>query len=321
MLPTEEILVAARRALPAWGCDPASVRLIVRGENLSCAVVADDGERFVLRMHRPGYNDRIELESEVAWVRSLADAGLDVARAVPTLEGSHHITVELAGEHREIGLVSWVEGTPVSELVDEPDADLEAWYRQIGEIAARIRTHTERWEPPPWFRRRRWDADGLVGERPLWGRFWDCDLLDAATRRLLVEARREMRVRLADLEAGPGRFGLIHADLNLGNLLLDGDVMTVIDFDDAGFGFHAHELAVALQPLSGSASFETARRSLVEGYRSEHQIDEADLDLFVAMRSLMLVGWYCARPEVRTPDRLARAVGRAEAASRALLGR
>ena len=321
MATTDQVLAAACRALPAWGRSASRVELLARSENLSCAVVCDDGSRFVLRLHRPGYNERIELESEVAWVRSLAGAGVAVPLAVATAEGAHYVTVDVGGERREAGLVAWVDGSPVAELVGDSQADLATWFCQIGEMAGRIRTHTEQWEPPDWFVRRRWDADGLVGARPLWGRFWECADLEPPVRDLLGDARTELHARVSGLDDGPANFGLIHADLNLGNLLLDDDRLTVIDFDDAGFGFHAYELAVALQPLWGSPGYEVARTALLEGYRSSHEIASEHVDLFVTVRSLMLVGWYCDRPEVRTPDTDRIVLGRAERAARHLLGR
>lgn len=318
---TDQVLEAARRALHAWGRSASRIELLARSENLSCAVVCDDGSRFVLRLHRPGYNERIELESEVAWVRSLAQAGVAVPHAVPTEDGSHFVTVEVGGQRCEAGLVSWVDGSPVAELVDEARADISTWFRQIGEMAGRIRTHTEAWEPPAWFVRRRWDAEGLLGDRPLWGRAWECEHLEPSLRDLLAEARAELLPRVADLETGPDRFGLIHADLNLGNLMLHEGRLTVIDFDDAGFGFHAYELAVALQPLSGSAGYSAARAALLDGYRAAHDIEASDVDLFVAVRSLMLVGWLCDRPELLTPGRARVVFGRAEQAARLLLDR
>ena len=42
---------------------------------------------------------------------------------------------------------------------------------------------------------------------------------------------------------GPDRFGLIHCDLRLANLLIDGKEVKVIDFDDCGFGWYMYDAA------------------------------------------------------------------------------
>ena len=47
------------------------------------------------------------------------------------------------------------------------------------------------------------------------------------------------------LERQPAVYSMIHADMHPGNVLVDGDRLTVIDFDDAAWGWHAYDIAVA----------------------------------------------------------------------------
>ena len=44
----------------------------------------------------------------------------------------------------------------------------------------------------------------------------------------------------------PSGYSVIHADMHPGNIVVDGDRLTVIDFDDAGFGWHQYDIATAL---------------------------------------------------------------------------
>ena len=50
------------------------------------------------------------------------------------------------------------------------------------------------------------------------------------------------------------RFGLIHADMRLGNLLVDGERVTLLDFDDCGFGWFLYDLAASLSLLRDLAA-------------------------------------------------------------------
>ena len=62
-----------------------------------------------------------------------------------------------------------------------------------------------------------------------------------------------------------------------------------------------HELAVALHPVLGEPFEADARSALVDGYRSVHPLSEdqaGHIDTFLAVRSLMIIGWLAARPEV-----------------------
>src|SRR6185437_11237099 len=106
--------------------------------------------------------------------------------------------------------------------------------------------------PPPGFHRHAWNTTGLMGEQPLWGRFWELEALQPEERRLLERTR-----------------GAIAADLVPENLLVDDGRLCVIDFDDAGFGWHLFELATSLYFITDGEAFQLARDALIEGYRSE----------------------------------------------------
>ena len=67
-----------------------------------------------------------------------------------------------------------------------------------------------------------------------------------------------LRARLAAFGTGPARYGLIHADIRLANLLVDDGRVSVIDFDDCGLQLvpvrrgHLGELLRARAPRSRS---------------------------------------------------------------------
>jgi Ser/Thr protein kinase RdoA (MazF antagonist) len=114
-----------------------------------------------------------------------------------------------------------------------------------------------------------------------------------------------MRVRfsiaedLAHYGAHPDRYGLIHADLVPENLLVDGDRICVIDFDDAGFGWHLFELATSLYFIAGESVYPAAREALIRGYRTERALSDETLErlpLFLAARGTTYLGWVHTRP-------------------------
>ena len=59
-------------------------------------------------------------------------------------------------------------------------------------------------------------------------------------------AAARSRQRLRRFGAGPDRFGLIHADMRLANLLVSGADLHVIDFDDCGFGWFIFDIGASL---------------------------------------------------------------------------
>jgi len=92
--------------------------------------------------------------------------------------------------------------------------------------------------------------------------------------------------------------------LHPGNLLVNGENLHIIDFDDAGFGWHTYELAVGLVSYQGSPRFPKIIEAVLEGYREIRLLDAktaALLPLFLLVRDLVQIGWFDARPEVIRP--------------------
>jgi len=254
-----------------------------------------------MRLHRPGYNTRSELDSEVAFVDSLRAFDVRTPEPLPTNAGGHYATIDVAGIDHEVGVISWVDGAPLGGPLDGGGEGLVPHYREIGKIAAQVRKHNAVWKAPAGFVRRRWDADALMGPDPLWGRFWEADQLSATQQSLFARGRQHLHGLLTAMPTGPDHFGLIHSDLHLGNVMADGKTLTVIDFDDCGYGWFVHELAVALHPVLGEPVEADAKASMVDGYRSVHALSDDEvglIDAFLAVRSLMIIGWLAARPEV-----------------------
>jgi len=323
--PTDQQCVeAATQVAPEFGLAPTKVRIISRSENVVCALTLPSGDQVIMRLHRPGYNTLAEMESEVQWVQALSDAGVPVPHAIPTRAGPFYTAANVGAETRYVGVVSWVDGEPLGDATSASGVDIVNFYAHIGTVAAQIRVQSETWQRPAHFARRSWDANGLVGDDPLWGRFWEVESLTAEQRQTFTMCRDALRSELQLLPVTPEHYGLIHADLHPGNLLASGDQLTVIDFDDAGFGWFEHELAVALHPVLNEPWEPQARAALLQGYRDVHSLtarSEALIDTFVTVRCLMLVSWLEARPELRTPEFLDDLVSEAHAVATWYLAR
>jgi Ser/Thr protein kinase RdoA (MazF antagonist) len=154
---------------------------------------------------------------------------------------------------------------------------------------------------PHDFVRHAWDVDGLVGEQPFWGRFWELDALTPAQRNLLLDARDIVRSELAAMAAAPedaGGYGLIHADFVPDNLMVDNGKVRLIDFDDAGYGWHLFEIATALYFIRDDPNYAVARDALVAGYREHRPLSERALDklpVLMMARGFTYLGWVHTR--------------------------
>lgn len=308
----EQLRSLARSALPRWQLEGAELCLIKYRENAIFEVSPGDGRRYVLRIHRAGYHSDAELRSELQWMQSLAESGFEVPAIVPAHDAALFVIAAHSGvpEPRQVDLFDWVPGRQLGSVEGGLEGDVGEHarsFRLIGVLAARLHEHASRWRLPEGFTRHAWDAEGLVGERPLWGRFWELEALSAGERALLVRARERMRDELAALDRPVRSYGLIHADFAPENLMVDGERVRLLDFDDAGFGWHVFEIATSLYFHAGEPYFEAIRAALVEGYRSVRPLPEAELarlPLFLAARGTTYLGWVHTRRETETAREL-----------------
>ncbi len=290
-------------ALDQWNLDVGSVEPLKVRENAVFAVQLRDGKRVALRVHRHGYHTDAALESEYMWLRALDESGIEVPAFVPTRAGRGFAlasTAEVPVPH-QVDVLRWIEGNMLGALGEHMhgvEADVQQVYGVVGELAAAMHNQASAWSPPTGFVRHAWDAEGLVGERPLWGRFWELGALARHEAAILRRLRARLQCDLPNFGTGADRFGLIHADLVPENILVSGASPRLIDFDDFGFGWHMFELATSLYFIRREPFYEDARDALIAGYRRRRPLPDEHislLPLFLAVRGTTYLGWVHTR--------------------------
>ncbi|MCY3922048.1 MAG: phosphotransferase [Chloroflexi bacterium] len=301
-----DLYAIAEQSLPSWALQPEAVELVSRSENTVFRLDMPDGQRFALRIHRPGYHTLPELESELLWTQALNDAGIRVPVGVRTLDGPGYATLPTPdGESsRAVGLVNWLEGELLSSVIEDETDETRVvdHFHQIGRVLAAMNNQASAWAPPPAFTRHAFDVPGYVGEDPFWGRFWDIPPLTKGQRDVLSRARAGIRETLSDYGKHRGTYSMIHADLHAHNILIDrSGNLQAFDFDDAGFGWHQYDLAVVLFGLEDLPYFDAVTDALVHGYRSIRPFSDEALSLlplFLLIRRLVLISWQWERPDL-----------------------
>ena len=282
----------ARGALPAYGRAPDStLRLLSLSENATYLV--EDGDPLVLRVHRPGYHSLEAIRSELAWMRAL---GTETAVITPGLvaaeDGTDVVAAEVDGRVLHVDAVTFVPGCTAEE---DPEA---VGFDELGRITAVMHQHSRNWTAPPGFTRFRWDLDTILGPQARWGNWRLAPGLTDDDRAWIQRAADDITVRLTEFGCGPDRFGLVHADLRLANLMVDpsdpGRGITVIDFDDCGWSWYLADLGAAVSFIEDTATGERIVADWLNGYFQVSSIPAADLRLipsFVMMRRIMLTAW------------------------------
>jgi Ser/Thr protein kinase RdoA (MazF antagonist) len=309
----ERVTGCAREALRAYGC-PADtpVDLLNVSENATFLVPDPDAGPSVLRVHRLGYHTEQEIASELAWMDALrAEAGVRTPRVLAAADGRRVVTVaERGGAARHCVRFEFLPGTepgtgpgtgPAHGPADGPASGTgpegtraNSHFADLGEITARMHRHARQWRRPGWFTRFHWDYPAAFGDGARWGRWQDGIGVGPPERQVLGRLADKLEARLAAFGTGAARYGLVHADTRLANLLVHDGSVSVIDFDDSGFSWYLYDLATSVSFFEHSPQVPGLVDSWLEGYRRVGQLsaeDEAEIWTFILYRRLLLTAW------------------------------
>ncbi|WP_246515045.1 phosphotransferase enzyme family protein [Bradyrhizobium diversitatis] len=292
-------------ALPRWNLSSQStISFLSHSENTTfLARDPASGRRLVLRVQRIGYHTSAEIRSELAWIDSLiAEDAVVTPRPVADGEARPLSQIVLNGSPRQIAAFEFLSGKE-----PDPSEDLVAWFGKLGAISARLHAHSRRWKRPPDFQRKVWDFDAMLGTRPLWGD-WRAGLgLRDDGLKLLERVADTLKQRLDSYGSTNDRFGLVHADLRLANLLVDGPRLGVIDFDDCGFSWFFYDFAAAVSFMEHEPVVAELQASWLAGYREIAPVsrgDELMLPVFVMLRRMLLTAWIASHSDTETARQL-----------------
>lgn len=299
---TDYLSAVARKALTSYDFSiQALLSLVNVSENATFRI--DDpatGRTAALRVHRANYHTDAAIESELEWMDALRSAGVvEPPRPLLTRDGRRISNVSVdGGEVRSVVLFEWLDG-------DAPttDGDLVPSFRLLGSLAARMHVHGTQWTRPASFDRYICDYDAALGSQAMWGRWQDGLAMGPAESEVLTRLDAEIRRRLTEYGKSSDRFGLAHSDLRLANLLLDGDHIHVIDFDDCGFAWYMYDFATAVSFIEEDPRVREWMDAWLEGYTEHRPVSPADLAILptlVMFRRLLLVGWVGSHFEYAT---------------------
>lgn len=290
-----------RTALPSWGMQQtAPLRLLTISENAT--FLADDearGSKIVLRVHRPEYHTDAAILSELAWLEALrADNVVETPRPIAARDGSLLCSFLDGATRRNVVAFEFMSGK-------EPDAesDLVKWYGKLGEINARLHLHSRSWKRPDGFVRKVWNFDTIIGATPDWGDWREGLGLDAEGKAILERASVLLEKGVRAFGTDAERFGLVHCDMRPANLLVDGERLGVIDFDDCGFSWFAYDFAAAVSFQESEPYIPELMAVWLDNYRKIAPFsaeDEAAIPMFLMLRRMQLTAWIASHSETPT---------------------
>lgn len=282
----------ARAALPAYGrSDTSTLKLLSLSENATYLV--DDGDPLVLRVHRPGYHSLAAIRSELHWMSALRDdTDVQTPHVILADDASDVVTVRVDDDSLYVDAVSYIAGCTAEEA---PDA---VGFDRLGRLSAAMHDHVQNWAPPEHFTRFRWDLETMLYPQARWGDWREAPGLSETGAQVIARAAAVIDSRLTEFGCGPDRFGLVHADLRMANLMVDpaqpDPPITVIDFDDSGWSWYLADLGAVVSFIEDTPDCERIVADWLRGYQQVRELAPEHIDLvptFVMLRRIMLSAW------------------------------
>jgi Ser/Thr protein kinase RdoA (MazF antagonist) len=278
-----ELELFARVILERYPVDFLDVKSINYEYNATMKVSAKDGCAYALRINTNSPRTPENLRAEIAFVRFLAEDGrVKVPHPLENREGNFYTSIlhEASGRMFHCVLYSWILG---EELGDEPkDEQVSA----LGAAMATMHLAVKGFELP--------EGSSLpTFDDPLW---WTEDFLLSEKSVLDSEAKDLISGALSAIKSGVAKFYadgtpiLIHADMHGGNVLWYEDSLSVIDFDDCGFGFPLQDLATALYYLD-TPEQEAALRRGYESVAPVPECSEKEMKMLFLQRRIVLLNY------------------------------
>lgn len=278
-------------------------------------------QKAVLRLSRPGYHTEEELQAEIMWMMKLQEdfkvqeekqtvctcssqSGVCFCIRQPLAgdDGQYLYTVEdVCGQVYFGTIFTYLSGAPLEDISLQEQV---LWFERLGEVTAMLHRQVQAWQRASGLPRFHWNYETMIGKKAIWGDWREVFTGEKAVRsgqgvpEVLNRADLMIRRKLETYGRTADRYGLIHGDLRGANLLVEGDSLKIIDFDDSGFGWYMQDLAASLSFMETEEMVTGLIRAWIAGYRKQGTLTQADLDMipaFIMMRRLQLLAWVNSR--------------------------
>ena len=261
--------------------------------NTTYRVVAQDRTCYNLRVCNPRFQDRQCLHDELAFLDFVAKRGrVQVPQPVPNRHGEWVTVVSTPEGDRLSCLFTWIEGQDARGRLSRP-----VLY-QMGQSVALLHEAARSYAFPTdgdGFRENYCYDDRLVVSH----REWIAERageIGSERVRLLHKAIDDVLAAFASVGKRRDNYGFIHGDLHLGNFVVQGENVCVIDFDQLGRGYFCYDIATLMSDLQDEPGDFAARwNSFQAGYRAVTVCSIPDMQRlapFVTAVDLAFLDWY-----------------------------
>jgi Ser/Thr protein kinase RdoA (MazF antagonist) len=280
----------AHAAVSRYPIGMTRLRFAAAQTNVTFRVDTKEGRAFALRISTSLEDSDVDVASEMAWLGALArESDVPVVRPHENVDGELVTMATAPGvpEERRCVLFSWLPGSLLEDRISA------ARYADLGELAAQLHDHGERWRPPGTFRPLVWDRVFYYPGEPV-------VLFDPRYRAWMTPERTDMLSEVIEVVTRElqrlqrGRPHVIHGDLQMGNVMVHRGKLTAFDFEDVMWGAPVQDIAITLSYGRSRPDYGELRQAFRKGYerRRTWPVEfDGQLELLMAARRVMFVNY------------------------------
>jgi Ser/Thr protein kinase RdoA (MazF antagonist) len=273
----------AQEAVAQYDLLEPELKFLQHSDTVSYKVETEPGDNYLLSIHVPitqemGNHgaDEANVRSSLQWLEALCRE-TDLVLQTPKRNKSGELVTRIwsLSERRRVNcsMRAWLPGSLYMRTQENEDT-----AGQIGRLVASLHYHASQWHPPVGFVRPKRDASYflrmLEGLRPavMDGRIGPNEY---------VELSRSVEILLDILAQTPEtrqQYGIMHADIHKGNMILFQGQIHLIDFSFCSFGNYMFDLGIVLADMKRELhpvfmenyaqvrSFPQGYKRLIEGF-------------------------------------------------------
>lgn len=279
-------------ALKQYGITNYTHEFIRHNENIVFKVKnKNDNKYYLLRIHEPitknlqGIQHSLEgLNAETKILAQLTlRTDLVLQKPIKNKENSFVSTIiDTKNNNTSLcTLLTWIDG---DVLTDNELNDKDVAY-ELGVLIAKMHNFSSDWEFPQPFIRPIYDIDKYIHliNRLAYG--VQIGLYTKEQYEVVIQTMEKIKALFNSTNRTKENWGIIHADLNRGNIIVNKNIVSPIDFCFSGYGYYLFDLGISL------GSFKTdLRQKVLEGYKSLRNISNDDYYFISACFILSILG-------------------------------
>jgi Ser/Thr protein kinase RdoA (MazF antagonist) len=229
------------------------------------------GKDYILKVIHSSHRTTEDILAEVDWLQYLDASNINISVPVHSNNGNYVEKVNWRKSYYSVISYEKAKGRIIEKSEFTPLL-IQNWGATMG----KIHSVTKSYQPTVTKKRNHWHENKYLN-------------IDSTTLPVVKRKYLEIKERLLSLPMTSNDYGLIHSDFHHRNFLVDGNTITVIDFDDAEYSWFINDIAKTLYNETFNFSILPKERDefaaffldqFLTGYQNENMIDSYWMQFF-----------------------------------------